>query len=465
MDQVKDILGVIKRQHFWFLSPLLLIVGFVGWMMATKKLNGEFEKWKGDAAGLVSQMNSVKSFTPHPNEEYHQAMEKLISDRMDNVRAAWEKKWERQKEVLKWPSSLAPEFLAKVETMRPIETVTDRIPSTYTLAYASYIKKALPELAERIGAKWAPTASGRGGFSGTFGRREEGGASTRSNTNTGDEDAPALVEWNPGNQGMLESRFTWPAAPTTKEVLYAQEDLWVLSSLMEIIKRTNGDAVVRSQVPVKEIQDIQLGKDVTPPSKQDLKVLRPTAPPLEGEEGEEATAPTAPEPTFGPDSSSSSSGEGLPTTAPTEIDLELVKNRYYDEFYEPIADQETLLAYVTVAKRIPVRMRLVIDERHLNKLLVECANAPMTFEVQQLRFNPPVASGFLGAGAGLDLRGSAQAKKLTTDEYLNYNRTVELFGIIYVFNPVSEEVLRGEKGGELPPPAEAALPVRETVWR
>ena len=264
----------------------------------------------------------------------------------------------------------------------------------------------------------------------------------------------------------MEARFSWTGAPTTKEVLYAQEDLWVLMNLIDIIKRTNGDAIVRSQTPIKEIQDIQLGKDVVPPSKLDYKVVRPASLPVEGEEAPaDGQAPV----TTGPDKISTPA-DNIAGAPPVAIDLELVKNRYYDENYEPIADQETLLAYVKVAKRIPVRMRLVMDERMLNKLLVECANAPMTFEVRQFRFNPPDANDVMGGGGGsTDLGGPLRSRTLKANEYLSFDRTVELFGIIYVFNPVSEPVLKGEQGGTLPAPADASaqlLPLpRQVVLR
>ena len=45
-------------------------------------------------------------------------------------------------------------------------------------------------------------------------------------------------------------------------------------------------------------------------------------------------------------------------------------------------------AYLVVAKRIPVRMRLKVDQRKLVKLLLECANSELTLEVRQVRVNP-----------------------------------------------------------------------------
>ena len=170
MDQLKEILGVLRRQHFWFIAPILLIVGLVGWMMANKQLTQEYEANKSKVQSYISQMQSVSSQQPHPNTDYESGMEQLIAQRRDNVRAAWERKWERQKQELKWPDDLPPEFVSIVDQMRPIEKVdVDRrpIPSLMRRTYQGFIKEMLPRLAKRIGAQWEPSNMGRfGGFGG-----------------------------------------------------------------------------------------------------------------------------------------------------------------------------------------------------------------------------------------------------------------------------------------------------------
>ena len=452
MDQLKEVLGVLRRQHFWFIAPILLIVGLVGWMMANKRLTQEYEANKTKVQSYLSQMQSVSSQQPHPNPDYEAGMEQLIAQRRDNVRAAWERKWERQKQELKWPDDLPAEFVSIVDQMRPIEKVdVDRrpIPSLMRRTYQGFIKKMLPRLANRIGAKWEPSSMGRfGGFDGGGFRSEprreptEGIGEARAV-----EEEPILVLWDPRNQGLIDQRFDWgDNPPSTLEVLYAQEDLWVLTTLIEIIQRTNGDAMIRSQAAIKAIDYIQIGKDVTPPSQQGFKVIRPE--PLGGEDSaaDDSVAAAAEEPpVFGPDIIEGAAEPGVEGAAlPDNIKLELVKNRYYDENYEPIADLQSSL--VTVAKRIPVRMRLLMDQRKINALLVECANAPLTFEVRQLRFNPQgVTRSSLNEGMPSEggFFSRSQAVK-TLDDYQSLDRTVELFGIIYIFNPVDEAVLGGE---------------------
>src|SRR5262249_38863406 len=43
-------------------------------------------------------------------------------------------------------------------------------------------------------------------------------------------------------------------------------------------------------------------------------------------------------------------------------------------------------------KRMPVFLKLTIDQRAITRLLVECANSPLPVDVRQLRVNPSKAS-------------------------------------------------------------------------
>ena len=47
-------------------------------------------------------------------------------------------------------------------------------------------------------------------------------------------------------------------------MLYSQEDVWVLDSLMQIIKQTNGDASAGYEATIKQLHYIHLGQAVAP---------------------------------------------------------------------------------------------------------------------------------------------------------------------------------------------------------
>ena len=451
MDQLKEFLGVLKRQHFWILAPILFIVGIFGWWGASKKLDAEFMQNKGTVDRYVQDMQSVSSKQPHPNTEYHEGMRQLIQQREDNIRAAWETKWDRQETELTWPQELPPDFLQQVSKMRPIESVTSSLSARSRRAYANFVKGVLPGIAEQVGAVWNPAARGSGGFN--RGSRAAGGEERESAKTT-----TAVVDWNSSDQAKWREKFNWgDAAPNTKEVLYAQEDLWVLETLFDILRRTNGDVITRAQASIKDIDFIQIGADVDPPSRQSFRVIALQPMEVDGGDdddgdgagaGDDDDAMLATPLTGGGDYIPMNESGGAVAAAP-----DLVVNRYYNKDYEPIADLQSLKQSATVAKRVPVRMRVRMDQRDINKLLVECANAPLTFEVRQLRLLDPRSSGdLLGADAGTgeyaNSYSAGRKKARLLADYQTFVRTVELFGIVYIFNPPSDAVLAGEVAEE-----------------
>ncbi len=466
MANLNDTLAVLKRQSFWIIAPLVLLLALAGWWMGRQALNEQFAAHRATIEGYKSQVNGVRAVSVHPNEQFEQGMLKLIEQRRENVRRAWQTKWERQKQQLKWPDELPQDFRNRVESLRPIERLdpknnpSHRLPLGLRRLYGNFVKSELPRLASLMGAKWEPTRNRRSGasFSSFSGGAEPiTGGRERIGFGAGDDlvDESVLVVWDPENQAQIEQRFDWGTRPpTTLEVLYAQEDLWVLQSLVNIIKETNAGVMTRSQAAVKEIRFIQIAQMVQP---QSFRVVRPG--PLTGEGGgSDGTVPEDAPPSNMPEVSSSSMipGEGQLQQQVDEVEA-LIKNRYVDENYQPIADKQTLVASVTVAKRIPVRVRLKADQRRLNQLLVQCANAALTFEVRQCRLNPQDPSdmgtsrserggreAISGGGGGMNRRGPAVRQ---LEDYATFDRIVELYGIVYIFNPVDEAVLRGETPG------------------
>ena len=114
-------------------------------------------------------------------------------------------------------------------------------------------------------------------------------------------------------------------------------------------------------------------------------------------------------------------------------------------------DVGTEQSTLAVAKRMPVQMRLLINQVELNRLLIECGNSPLTVEVQQLQFNPTAEGTRPRAEAPSPAQGPVNSTGLGLKE--RHYRTIELFGIISMYNPVNssalgiEEPAKEEAGG------------------
>ncbi len=166
------------------------------------------------------------------------------------------------------------------------------------------------------------------------------------------------------------------------------------------------------------------------------------------------------------------------------------EERYVDKDYQPLP-AETLRkvmgstesiapeeAYLAVAKRIPVRMRISIDQKRLPKFLVECANAELTVEVRQLRVNPTDDGSLMPSGMGREVgrlprvspRESMRPGMGGEQPEINnfpFDVTAEIYGIIYLYNPVDDRALGIEAGSgeELDPSSVTILVLPERHGR
>lgn len=86
--------------------------------------------------------------------------------------------------------------------------------------------------------------------------------------------------------------------------------------------------------------------------------------------------------------------------------------RYVDNNYTPLRaervreamkNRNPADAFLVVAKRMPIRLRLLVDQRKLHRLLAECGNSLLPVEIRQVRLNRGKSSG--GGGGGYDMGG------------------------------------------------------------
>ena len=183
--------------------------------------------------------------------------------------------------------------------------------------------------------------------------------------------------------------------------------------------------------------------------------------------------------------------------------------RYVDQNLEPVGgktlrDSFTNVtaesAYLSIAKRVPVRIGLQMDERAIWELMANCANARLPLEVKQVRFHAhePGKTGTLASkfsdgaskassgdgesnggdaakgmqgmeemmkkGAGGGAGGESGAVRKGSAALSSYDIPVEIYGIIYLYNPVDPNVVKqiplGEEDSEGTPgqPSAAVQP-------
>jgi len=432
MDQIKELLPKIKQHSFWVMAAGILIVSIGSWWYSTGNLRADQEKQVTDIKSKFSGVNTIRQTNPqHPNKSTADGMDALTMQYAREIGRGWEQQYKQQEGVLLWPKLVRddPEFAAAVEKCRPIESVPinalgqvasfDRdLKSLFRDNYRNFIRHYLPNLATTIDAKWqAITAVESADPTGSVGPGDGGGFGAGQ---VGPDGRPlvfdtSMVLWDPVNQQeLLTTHFPFigrQSETTTMEVLYAQEDLWVLQNVMNIIAETNKavNATARHEAVVREIHFVRIGRSalglagaVTPIGPAPVQGgMTP------GSEGQAGPAPSGPSPDGSappPGGVPAPGGDGLAQA----MSRDLAEGRYVDEKYQTLpasrlrqaltsrTPEDALLA---VAKRMPVRIRVLADQRKLNILLAACGNSKLPVEVRQVRINrDPAAPGAAGAG-------------------------------------------------------------------
>jgi len=327
----------------------------------------------------------------------------------------WKKQYELQQTVLRWNPLLGGDFVAAVRPLRPIETKVDfptppdqQLCIDFRRRHADYVDHLLPVLARHIGSRWAPQSHPT---------EKKDGPGGRGQGNPDPEGKPEVIHWSPVNQTrLLENHFDWSSqpdsAPSTLQVLYAQEDLWVLEAILRIIRKTNGNGDSNQDAVVKAVEYIRIGRDTVVHDR------------------------------------------GIDQRDPAD-------NRYVNAKGEPLSGDQLRSAMrsapedpsLAVAKRIPVHMKLTMDQQYVDELLVACGECLLPLEVRQVRLDSvPLPNRLEGAfnkeAADKEPGDGNQGKQPQTNDPHSVDVTVELAGVIYIYNPVEKERLHSDAGDE-----------------
>lgn len=324
----------------------------------------------------------------------------------ESVLMEWGKQYEYQQKVLKWPRELGEDFLVAVRRLQPIETKvrfptppSQQLKSELRHLYAAYANHQLPKLGEVIRSRWNPQSNAT---------EKEGVPERRNQSNPDPERTPEVVHWSPVNQARLvKDHFDWSSqpdgAPSTLQLLYAQEDLWVLEVIVRIIRKTNGDSRSNEDAVVKAIESILIGRDTVVHNR------------------------------------------GADQRDPAD-------GRYVDGKGAPLSGDQLRSAMrsaagdprLAIAKRIPVCMKLVVDQQHVNELLIACGDSPLPLEVGEVRLDgaalpDPLAEPTNKEAADKEPQEGNPEKLPKNDIPRSCDAVLELAGLMYIYNPVEKE--------------------------
>ncbi len=516
MDKLKIILAAAKKYQFWVLCGVILVVSLACWWLATA---GAAKQYKDRTTKIEADFNGAKVDANHPNQGVIDKIREQQELLKKGVFAAWETLYSEQKEKNPFPTKvLGEDFKRQFESL-DLAAKGELRPDLRS-RYQNYLSKDyIPTLQKLIDVRHPVEESddgdahakkdAKGKDAKDKAKEKHGNAVPPRMPKVGmpvggavggagaaDVEWTGIVDWAPADYDKLLTRFSsWRQTPSTLEVVVAQEDLWVYEALLRVIQRVNEGATTQAKAAVKQLNALEIGSAAVAAWKASESAL--FAP------GQSAAAGNAGPGMSGPGSGMMGAGPGMMGTRPgpdagpggtpgaATADQQLFAYRYVDDKGQPLpSEPEYPFAKHPYAefKMMPVRLSLVMDQRRLPKLLVECANSNMPIEVRAVRLLKTAGEQLsLGGGAGASgavggrgpggmpgmpgmampnrVGGGIQQPRMPTpgvgpgggvqgapvSETEQYDVPVEIHAIIYIYNPPDRTKLgTGAASGQTP---------------
>ena len=517
MDKLKKQLAGTLKHGFW-IGVALITLGSAGvWFWTTSNLDSENASQVAKIKQNINKVSALRAELPtHPNAISHQVMEEMIKGRTDEVVKAWRQIFEKQTNILTWPKEIKKELIdelryardettGKIDPNNPISKLpfenfhsppatpgdeSGEVAPRIRQAYRYYIGKVLPNIAAIADTEWVAVFDSAPASGGEYDGMNDTMSMTSRKRKVGIEgmELGPLVKWSAGNQeSVMDDLFPWRGRrPSTLEVYYSQENLWLLKQLLEIVATVNGEAQQPFEAKIREIYQLGIGQSVTFDAST---VATP---------GKVSMGGGAMDGMYGgsmDDMYEMESGGGAMGGMGAAVIGDAGDSRYVDTEMHPItaADLRTKLtsknpedAPIAVAKRVPVMMSVQIDQRYIPELVAACGSAKLMVEVKQMRIKPKGSASTASMGGGgmdsmdemEDMGGGGgpgmgdpgmggPGMETAVDEY-PLDVQCEIKGLIYMYNPPDELALGVKKvtkdtvtEGALPAP-NAATPAAGT---
>ena len=522
MDKLFPVIEFFKKYGFWILCFILASASIGVWFFATGQIDGKNKKLTSEIEQKFSKGNSLRStsaeegVSAHANTASEEGMQQKIDEVTVTLVEAWKKRHAAQAGLMKWPDEIKSQnaqFVSTFEQFDPPEAFPDdyEIDKMTSLLeiYKIHIPKSMDRICEIIGTEWpyetsASSASdsesdgdeGRGGDGERGGPGGGGGGrgGDRGEDQEEEEDEVRIIcEWNEENQAVWDSKLTNfenrddndldDNIPTPSQIYMLQQDLWLLEAVFSIVREMNsrdvkdGIEMVKANdlATIKRIDHIAFGREALKKLGEITDIVPESEKATTGGMGAERGAPRMP----------TRGRKDAPDNGYGEIEYDdqpAFHGRYVDENMSKFLTADEVKAALKpgplpageglglmVAKRVPVRMAVKINETKIPEFVAACENSPFEFKIWQVRINKHEANegivhtggkskigskkkeqrqmgaaGFGGADNGNE--GASSALEFgPVETRTNYDVKAEFYGYVKIYNPVDEARLTGKK--------------------
>jgi hypothetical protein len=456
-ENIRPAVALLAKHHFWLLAILVPLVVLPLLFAARGGLLKQINVSQSQIKGKLDAMRSVRGVEPHPNAGWSSEIEADTARIRRDTLAEWQKFWESQEFLRVWPKELGADFLDAVAALKP----DGRLDRNLLQRYQNTIPEVVRKLPARMGAAAAMADEREPGS-------KVGGGQPAGRDGDRERRSQAILTWNPTDQRRLLSSFEWAKLPTnpqaaTTQVMLAQEELWVYGLFCDLIAKANKDAGGVYNAAIVAVEELAVGYPAAqekPGGMGSRRILVPkqaasgeagqTPPDMPlpgGDEGRQRGKP--PHPRFGGGAVPSAGTEGTPGAAP---DASLREWIYVDFDGQGLSAADLVTSPAArMVHLMPFVLRLTIDERRLDALLVDLAQAPIPIDVREVRIN--------AGGQRSDAAGTAAPPGADAKTGRGHDAVVELRGTVGLATPPSAAAVG------LEPPAPAATDAATTAPR
>jgi hypothetical protein len=422
-------LEIVKKYIFWACVPIGLVVAVVAGMASVGNVASKLDERKKQ---LDSQLSSTKtlqgSARTHPNQGTIDKINEEQKIMEENVRGAWKTMAGDQKIQNPWPV-LASTAMLDIESKKFLDTLA---PSTL-VNYRDHARPSMRGWLERnlarpgepelklhrvqlydsnrnpvdpidISQGGSQVGGGGGNPMGMASRSQPSTGGTMGGGNvTGAAFKSGKVVWDSPQLEITMRDWQGQRPPQSFEVWLTQEDLWVYQALLWVIAASNKDARMGGGNPVNVSDSVVMQIVELSIGKQASQKLSAQASGGSTRSGGGLSA-------SGPIGIASSGGGSLPggagMTGAVSADTALA-GRYVDEKGTPLPKADLTGQQF---RRMPIYLRLLVDQRYISDVLVNCANCPMPIDVLWVLINPENRKSLdyassAGTGGGLSASG------------------------------------------------------------
>ena len=465
LDKNRPWVAMLAKHHFWLLTLVVPLVLVPLLLVAQGTLTAQIEAVREQIKGQITALQNVRRIPQHPNSSWANGIDTSTMRVKRETFAEWKKFWASQQPLRVWPEALGPDFMKAAETLKPDGKLSPRLLERYQ----NTVRTLVRELPKRLGVEDGMGDPTDAGQSSPITRPQPPVRPQMMRPGMGPAEgvpeAPAHVAtWNSENQQRIASSFNWDKKPSTAKVLLAQEELWVYGTLCDLVARINKPATGPHNAPITRIDELSVGylaaednpggvsggRVIRAAAKQSADAMPPPDMMAPGAAGTAAGRP--PNPRFGGGQPGSAAmGPGDPeAAAPVDPD-DMLHNWIYVDFSGKPLDAAQLAAAVDcqIVHLMPFVLRVVIDQRQVDALLVTLAASSIPIDVRQVRINA-VTSGQVGALPMSDAAGTGSSG---TGRF--YDVTLELRGTVGLATSPNEKTVGLEPGqGDAVSPAD-----------